>query len=227
MEHDARAFTLTQEGVLYLKERSADPPDPIDGGANIWISDGTGSGSDGDVMIERMVGGTVAQSTLVQNGVVAAAQGVYCQGLSFTEVGTSTTYTGTIEIPAGAFLNNIQIVNTVLWDDTGAVSMIVGDDDDPNGWFEATDMKATALVVGEVFDITNAENWGGEQGAYMVAASGRKGRVTSGVDSGPYYGAASEVIVVITAANGDGSAGRTFVNVTYSIPAMVAATGSV
>ena len=145
------------------------------------------------------------------------AYGVFCEGVAFVENG-STTYTGTVEIPAGAVLNNIQIVTTVLWDDTTAAAMIVGDDDDDNGWFQSFSVKATDLAVGEVLDISNAENWGAKQGAYLVAATGRKGRTTAGVDSGVYYGAASEVIGKITVTDADGSAGRTFMFVTYSVP---------
>jgi hypothetical protein len=159
------------------------------------------------------------------DGIAATAYLAVSDGCSFTEDGSGTAYTCTVEIPAGAFLLNIQFVSTVLWDGTSA-SLIIGDDDDPNGWFEATNLKATDLLVGEVLDISNAENWGGKQGAYLVAATGRKGRVTAGVDSGIYYGAASEVIFLVTPGAADGSAGRSFGLVTYVVPTLTASTNS-
>jgi hypothetical protein len=156
----------------------------------------------------------------MQSGAQAS---VVCEGVLFTEDGSATSYTGTVEIPAGAVLQNIQIVTTVLWDGTSA-SLDVGDDDDPNGWFDTINVKATDLLVGEVLDITQAENWGGSQGAYLVAATGRKGRTTAGVDSGVFYGAASEVVGVITPGAADGSAGRTYMFVTYAVPTVVDST---
>jgi hypothetical protein len=161
---------------------------------------------------------TLAQlKSYMQSG---ESSSVVCKGVLFTEDGSATSYTGTVEIPAGSVLLNIQVVTTVLWDGTSA-AMIVGDDDDPNGWFDSFSVKATDLLVGEVLDISNAENWGGKQGAYLVAATGRKGRVTAGIDSGVFYGAASEVVGLITPGAADGSAGRTYMFVTYAQPTVV------
>ena len=143
-------------------------------------------------------------------------------GVSFTEDGSGTSYTATVEIPAGAIVHDICFTSTVLWDGTSA-SLIVGDDDDPNGWFTATDLKATALLVGEVLCAADDGAWGGVNGAYLTTA-GRRGRVTAGVDSGWYYGAASEVIFLVTPGAADGSAGRSFGWVNYSVPTFVAST---
>lgn len=134
-------------------------------------------------------------------------------------VGTSTC---TVEIPANSVLINIQVVTTVLWNAGTSTTMIIGDDDTANGWFVATDLQATDLVVGEVFDISNAENWGGLNGAYLVAATGRKGRTTAGVDSGIYYGAASEVIASVTTVGTVPTTGTTYMIVTWSTPTSVA-----
>jgi|GEM_PF-4329692 len=159
------------------------------------------------------------------DGIAASAYLQVCDGISFTEDGSGTSYTGTIEIPAGALLTSLQFVSTVLWDGTSA-SLDIGDDDDANGWFAAVNLKATDLLVGEVLDISNAENWGGAQGVYLVAATGRKGRVTAGVDSGIYYGAASEIIGVVTPGAADGSAGRSFMSACYSVPTFTASTNA-
>jgi hypothetical protein len=47
-----------------LLEQSADPPEPAAGKCIIWLSDGTGKGDAGDVMIASNVGGTTKYGTL-------------------------------------------------------------------------------------------------------------------------------------------------------------------
>ena len=156
---------------------------------------------------------------------------VVSKTVTFTEDATSTTHTGTVEIPAGATLHDVQFMNTVLW--TGGTAVfIIGDDDDPNGWLQAIDCKATELVVGEVFSIsgygvadTASSAWHGKVGDYMVAATGRKGRTGAG-DSGVYYGAASEIIGVMTVGTPATTAGRSFMTVTYSVGTVTAATSA-
>ena len=147
---------------------------------------------------------------------------VFSKTVSFTENATNTIHTGTVEIPAGATLHNIQFVNTVLWGATSA-SLDIGDDDVADGWFDGINCKATDLLVGEVLDISNAENWGAKQGAYLVASTGRKGRTTAGIDSGIYYGAASEVIGVMTVGTPAVTTGRSKMTVTYSVGGAIAA----
>lgn len=131
-------------------------------------------------------------------------------------VGTST---GTVELPAGAILLNIQVVSTVTWNAGDSAVLDVGDDDAATGWFSQVNVQDSAeLEVGEVLDISNAENWGAAQGAYLNATSGRKGRTTAGVDSGVFYGAASQVIGALTTAGTVPSTGTTYMIVTYMKP---------
>jgi hypothetical protein len=49
---------------LELLERSSDPTQPAEGWAVIWMSDGTGKGDDGDVMVASKAGGTTNYGTL-------------------------------------------------------------------------------------------------------------------------------------------------------------------
>lgn len=173
--------------------------------------------------------GTLLTSTAAElnklDGISATGYMSVTEGISFAEDGSATSYVGSVTLPAGAFLQNIQFVTTVLWNGTSA-TLKIGDSVDDDGWFTGVNLKATDLLVGEVLDITNAENWGGKQGAYLVAATGRKGRVTAGVDSGIYYGAASNVLFTITPGAGDGSAGRSFGLVTYSVPTLTPSTNT-
>lgn len=170
---------------------------------------------------QLQIGGTDIRAQLAK---LTAAAPVLVEGVSFTEDG-STVYTATVEVAAGTLVHDVGFANTVLWDDSGAVALIVGDDDDDNGWFASTNLKATDLVPGEVLAAADDGTWGGVEGAYLTAA-GRRGRTTAGVDSGWYFGAASEIIFKVTAANGDGSAGRSFGWVRYSVPTFTASTNT-
>jgi len=51
--------------LLTLDEKSTDPDDPEEGSAVVWMSDGTGSGDDGDIMCKITAGGTTKTGTIV------------------------------------------------------------------------------------------------------------------------------------------------------------------
>ena len=53
------------EGPLILKERTYDPDNPTEGSSVIWMSNGNGSGDDGDIMIKITAGGATKTVTLV------------------------------------------------------------------------------------------------------------------------------------------------------------------
>lgn len=55
---------LEIEGAIRISERSSDPSDPAEGETVIWMSDGTGSGDDGDLMIKATAGSTTKTGTL-------------------------------------------------------------------------------------------------------------------------------------------------------------------
>lgn len=52
-------------GAIHAVERSSDPGDPPEGHWVIWMSDGTGSGDDGDIMCKIQAGSTVKTATVV------------------------------------------------------------------------------------------------------------------------------------------------------------------
>jgi hypothetical protein len=53
-----------QFGTLWLREQSSDPPAPSEGMAVMWMSDGTGAGADGDVLLKITSGGATKTATL-------------------------------------------------------------------------------------------------------------------------------------------------------------------
>ena len=167
------AFEVYDKGSLRSVTR--------DNWCQVWNGENFEVESGGDIEIESggdinlQSGGDIvfeSGSAIKIGASGAAAYPVVIQGVSFTEDGSGTSYTATVEIPAGAILRDIGFVTTVLWDGTSA-SLVIGDDDDPNGWLEATNLKATDLLVGEVYSIlgdgdatpTQSGNWLGNKGS--------------------------------------------------------------
>jgi len=59
------ASELHINGALTLSEKSSDPSDPSEGQSVLWMSDGTGTGDDGDILIKITAGGVTKTATLV------------------------------------------------------------------------------------------------------------------------------------------------------------------
>lgn len=60
----SKAFFDVCAAQLRLLERSADPTEPSEGNGVIWMSDGTGKGDDGDILIASRAGGVTKYATL-------------------------------------------------------------------------------------------------------------------------------------------------------------------
>jgi hypothetical protein len=142
---------------------------------------------------------------------------------TLTETGVAGPYTCTIPVPAGAVIEDIQVIGRVLWNGTSA-SLLVGDTADPNGFFDTVNLKATDLVIGEMLSVKHGDLWGGQEGAYLVAASGVRGPTTSNFSMS--YVAGSNILFAVTAGAADGSTGRTDCVVIYSTPEVIAQTTS-
>ncbi len=146
---------------------------------------------------------------------------VVSKTVAFIENATSTTFTGTVVIPAGATLIDIVVTSSVLWS-KASTRLIVGDAQSNNGWFTSTNLNATDLLVGERLSAAGGvQAWGGVNGTYLVSATGVMGQATA-TASGPYYTSASSVIGVVTVTPGAGAAGRSFMTVLYSVGTAVA-----
>jgi hypothetical protein len=149
-----------------------------------------------------ITGATTLQGKLMTGSPVQSAE------VTFTETAGAGTYTGSVTLPAGATLLNIVVYASALWDNSGAVSMIVGDADDDNGYYVATDLKATDLLAQETLSFSHP---GGKGGAYLA------GTATHWTDL--YYASGGVITGKITAASTGGSAGRTRMTVVWSQPA--------
>lgn len=133
--------------------------------------------------------------------------------VSFTETTGAGTYTGSVSLPAGSVVHNIIVNAVALWTATTSASLKVGDAADDDGFFVATDLKATDLLAGESIDFVQQ---GGKGGAYFTGTN---------THVNPRYSAAARVISgIVTTVGAAGSAGRTNMQVVYSVPTSVAAT---
>jgi hypothetical protein len=130
--------------------------------------------------------------------------------VTFTETSGAGVWTGAVAIPAGATLIDVIVYADALWDSQTSATMIVGDTTDPNGFYDAVDLKATDLLAGESLSFALA---GGKAGAY-IANSHAIAR---------YLATAREVIGEITKVGTTGTAGRTRMVVVFALPTASAA----
>ena len=164
-----------------------------------------------------------AGSTLASPAVTGDASSgiVVAKTIAFVENATMTTSTGTVIIPAGATLLDIRVTSSVLWTKSSA-RFTCGDAQAATGWFVSTDISGTDLLVGEMLSAAGGTAyWGGKNGVYLVAATGVFGQATA-TKAGPYYVSAGSVIGVCTVTPGAGTAGRTFMTVTYAVGQAIA-----
>jgi hypothetical protein len=148
------------------------------------------------------------------NGVPTAGLAgiVVTQERTFVETTGAGVYTGSITVPAGATIKDIQIRSTVLWTATTSALMDVGDVATAAGWYSQINLKATDLLVGEVIRFSST---GGKEGTYLVTATGAL--------NASFNAAAVVISGVITTVGAAGLAGRTRMLVEYSLPGTAAA----
>lgn len=148
--------------------------------------------------------------------------GLITKAVLFTENATNTLHTGSVIVPAGAFLHDIEIVAKALWTG-GTATMKVGDSVDDDGYFTGVNLKATDLLVGEVLRMSDSGAWGGKEGAYLTSA-GRRGAQSTNFAT--YLEAGTTIAGVVTVGTPATTVGRTLMRVSYSMPTIGAATGS-
>ena len=139
---------------------------------------------------------------------VGTADVVKAQEITFVEEGAGV-YTGSVTLPAGSTLVNVIVHAVALWDAVTSAALIVGDAADPNGFFDAVDLKATDLLAGEAIDFAHT---GGVQGADVDAPA-------AAVAVRRRYLVGARVVTGEVTSVGAGTAGRTRITVLYSKPA--------
>lgn len=136
--------------------------------------------------------------------------------ISFAESVGEGVWTGSVLIPASAYLLDIVVQSQVLWNSETSAVLKVGDDNDDDGYFTGVNLLSGGdLVPFESVSFTKAGSVGG---AYMVGthAAGHihsMSRLTE-----------RSITAVITKTGDSGSDGRTTVAVMYALPSTVLAT---
>jgi hypothetical protein len=165
-------------------------------------------GATGELILGTGTSG-VASKTAIDSG-----NGVVVQHALFTEAATSLTHTATFVIPAGAELLDIIVVPQVLWTG-GTAALSIGDANAATGWFNAFNLKATDLVLGERLQASSSSFWGGKNGSYLDATAGRFGQQSANMIGG-FNPTAYSVIAVVTVTTPATTAGRTHVYVLHT-----------
>jgi len=134
---------------------------------------------------------------------------IQAKEVTFTEVAGSGVYTGSVSLPAGSTIVDIIVHAVALWTAETSALMIVGDVADPNGFFDAVNLKATDLAAGESISFSHA---GGKHGNDLEVADGHVKR--------RYLATARVISGEITTVDGAeaGGLGRTRMTVLWIAP---------
>lgn len=147
---------------------------------------------------------------VISGGVVGQPGRILFEEITYTEAGAAGTYTATVTVPGNSWLLDIKIWNDVYWTAGTSALMDVGDAADPDGWFTQIDLKATDIVAGTNAEVIDFNNPGGQEGAYLVTATGERAEM---------YAATARVITgLITTVGTTATAGRTRMMVIYTDP---------
>jgi len=141
--------------------------------------------------------------------------GIFAKEVTFEETGGAATYTGGVTVPAGATILDIVVHAVAVWDNSGAVTMKVGDTDDDDGFYAGINLKATDLADGESLSFAQS---GGKAGAYNAGSNTHW--------TNRYSASERTINGIITTASTGGSAGRTRMTVVYALPTITAAVKS-
>ena len=147
---------------------------------------------------------------VISGGVVGQPGRILFEEVTYTEAGAAGTYTGTVTVPGNSWLLDIKIWNDVLWTAGTDALMDVGDAADADGWFTQISLKATDIVAGTNAEVIDFNNPGGQEGAYLVTATGERAEM---------YSASARVITgLVTTTGASGTAGRSRMMVIYTDP---------
>jgi len=150
-----------------LKELDATPADPVDGQARIWLSDGTGAGADGDVVVTKTVAGSTTNVVMGAAGDVTALETEIqiLDGDNLADVADDQTIGGVpilfaIAIAGGATADeDVTITQKIRVIDFWAQMNGAGDTSD------TLQLKSTTAAISDALD------WTGSDKAIVRAAS--------------------------------------------------------
>lgn len=128
----------------------------------------------------------------------------------YSDGAAAGVHTVSLTVPAGALLVDVIVHCVALWNQGTSAALIVGDDTDPNGIFDAVDLKATNLLAGE--SIAMSAGHGNLPGAYIV------GTLPTGHWESRYQAAARTVDFELTTVGTAATTGQIVCEIIYSLP---------
>ena len=147
---------------------------------------------------------------VISGGVVGQPGRILFEEVTYTEECAAGTYTGSVTVPGNSWLLDIKIWNDVYWLAGTSATMKVGDAATSDGWYTGIDLKATDIVAGAEAEVIDFNNPGGQEGAYLVTATGERAEM---------YAATARVITgLVTTVGTTNTAGRTRMMVIYTDP---------
>lgn len=165
----------------------------------VKLKDGGGTFTGAVAGVDGTFTGEVAGNTGVFAGALTAPVSLHIvKSVKFTETAGAGTYTGAFSIPAGYSVLDVRVQPSVLWDNSGTASLVAGDDDDPDGYILATNLKSGGDTTAKT--PISTRDLHAKAGAY---ASFPKA-----------YAAAKTFTATITTSSTGGTAGRTQIDVT-------------
>lgn len=126
--------------------------------------------------------------------------------VTFTETAGAGVYTGSVVVPAGAWLVDIIIHGVAVWDNDGAVDMDVGVSGAATSYFDITSLKAGGDLVA------------GESISFGTGSDGGEGGTIAATNFARYSATARTIDGIITTASTGGSTGRTRMVVLWVLP---------
>lgn len=149
---------------------------------------------------------------VISGGQVLQPGAVITQEVTFTEAAANNaagTYTGSVTVPAGAYLIDVIIHGVAVWNSSGACTLKVGDVAVDDGIFTGVNLKATDLLAAEGIAASGvAGSAGGKSGGDLANSQwSRRWLATERVISG-----------IVTCAAASGTTGVTKMVVIYSDP---------
>jgi hypothetical protein len=159
--------------------------------------------------INKLAGGTLTKAEMnALHGLDPTyTSQMFTKEVDFTETAGAGTYTAAITVPVGALVHDVRFTNTAVWTATTSATLNVGDAGDADGIFAAVDAK-TSPTAGAFLSYARKDTGVGAYAGTKELAYAAGGTITG-------------TVVTVGAA---GSAGRSKLEVIYSVPVPTAAT---
>lgn len=114
-----------------------------------------------------------------------------------------------IALPAGATILDIRVQAITLWNPGTTAVLLVGDEDDPDGYYKDVDLTSSGdLEANEILNFHNITEHA-VPGVYLVDATNLRNA---------YRAAAKDITAIVTLVGTAATTGATRILVTYAVP---------